>query len=403
MVRLSCLLLAATTVLPFGCPTTPPIEEPTGTVTVTIQAPDSATVGQTIIMAATASSSVEGRTLSYAWFQTGGPGVRILDADRAAAQIIAPSLKSTQTLTFAVTVRDSAGVVGQASVSIQVALDPNYVAYDPNTNPSVTPGATGPTANAGPDARAPGGTTYTLDGSGSRGNGLIYSWRQVLGRAVTLSDTTVVSPSFTVPEFIDGGDNLLRFELAVTDRNNRTVTDRVDITIGNPDLSDRLVRIETTYGTFTVELNPELAPITTANFLQYVDDGFYDNTIFHRVIAGFVVQGGGFNVGLTAKETRGPIVNESSNGLRNDRGTIAMARTDDPDSATSQWFINLVDNDFLNRSDTNAGYCVFGRVIDGMSVVDQIATVETGSISGFEDVPLTDVILRTARRVSSSD
>jgi cyclophilin family peptidyl-prolyl cis-trans isomerase len=329
--------------------------------------------------------------------------VKILDADQAAAQIVAPSLQTAQTLTFAVTVRDSAGVVGQASVSIQIALDPNYLAYDPNTNPSVTPGATGPTANAGPDERAVGGTSYTLDGSESRGGGLTYLWRQVLGRTVTLSDASSVSPSFTVPDFIADGDNLLRFELAVTDRNNRTVTDRVDITIGNPDLSDRQVRIETNYGTFTVELNPELAPITTANFLQYVDDGFYDSTIFHRVIAGFVVQGGGFNVGLTAKETRGPIANESSNGLQNDRGTIAMARTDDPNSATSQWFVNLVDNDFLNRSDTNAGYCVFGRVIDGMSVLDQIATVETGSVSGFEDVPLTDVILRTARRVSSTD
>ncbi len=401
MLRLSCLLIATSTLMPFGCPTAPSGED-VGTVTVTVDGPTSAQVGQTVVLTANASSSVAGRTLSYAWFQTAGRGVQILDADRANPTIIMPSLPARETLTFAVTVRDSGGAVGQASISIRVDADVNFQAYDPNSTPNGTPIATGPTANAGSDARAVGGTTYTLDGSDSRGSGITYSWRQVLGRTVTLNNPATATPSFVVPQFIEGGDNLLRFELAVTDRNNRTVTDRIDITIGNPDLSDRLVRIDTTFGAFTIELYPEQAPVTVENFLKYVDDEFYDGTIFHRVIPGFVVQGGGFQPGLTQKDTRAPIVNEASNGLKNLRGTVAMARTNEPDSATSQWYVNVVDNAFLDRSDTSPGYCVFGRVIDGLDIIDQIATVETGTVSGFEDVPLSDIIVRTARRSAGS-
>jgi peptidyl-prolyl cis-trans isomerase B (cyclophilin B) len=154
--------------------------------------------------------------------------------------------------------------------------------------------------------------------------------------------------------------------------------------------------MKTNYGTIVLELNPEKAPKTVANFLAYAKDGFYDGTLFHRVIDKFVIQGGGFGPGMTQKMTRPPIENEANNGLRNARGTLAMARATDPHSATSQFFVNIVDNDFLNyTAPTPAGwgYCVFGKVIDGMHIVDQIKGVVTGSKLGHKDVPLSDVII----------
>lgn len=157
-----------------------------------------------------------------------------------------------------------------------------------------------------------------------------------------------------------------------------------------------LVHMKTNFGTVIVELFPDKAPKTVDNFLQYVRDGFYDNTIFHRVIDKFVIQGGGFGPGMTQKTTRAPIENEAKNGLRNARGTIVMARASDPHSASSQFFINLVDNDFLNftaPSPSGWGYCVFGQVVEGMHVVDQIKGVPTGSKLGHKDVPLSDVLL----------
>jgi peptidyl-prolyl cis-trans isomerase B (cyclophilin B) len=154
--------------------------------------------------------------------------------------------------------------------------------------------------------------------------------------------------------------------------------------------------MKTNYGTIVLELNPEKAPKTVANFLAYAKDGFYDGTLFHRVIDKFVIQGGGFGPGMTQKMTRPPIENEANNGLRNARGTLAMARATDPHSASSQFFVNIVDNDFLNyTAPTPAGwgYCVFGKVIDGMHIVDQIKGVVTGSKLGHKDVPLSDVII----------
>jgi peptidyl-prolyl cis-trans isomerase B (cyclophilin B) len=154
--------------------------------------------------------------------------------------------------------------------------------------------------------------------------------------------------------------------------------------------------MKTNYGTIVLELNPEKTPKTVENFLAYAKDGFYDGTLFHRVIDKFVIQGGGFGPGMTQKMTRPPIENEANNGLRNARGTLAMARATDPHSATSQFFVNIVDNDFLNyTAPTPAGwgYCVFGKVIDGMHIVDQIKGVVTGSKLGHKDVPLSDVII----------
>ena len=155
--------------------------------------------------------------------------------------------------------------------------------------------------------------------------------------------------------------------------------------------------IETSMGTITLELDEAKAPATVANFAQYAKDGFYDGTIFHRVIDGFMIQGGGFTKDMNQKETREAIRNEAMNGLRNDRGTIAMARTMVVDSATSQFFINLVDNDFLNfQSPTpqGFGYAVFGKVTDGMDVVDAIAKVRTGNVGYFQNVPAETVTIR---------
>jgi cyclophilin family peptidyl-prolyl cis-trans isomerase len=158
--------------------------------------------------------------------------------------------------------------------------------------------------------------------------------------------------------------------------------------------------IETSQGNITIELYPEKAPKTVANFLQYVKDGFYENTIFHRVINHFMIQGGGFERDLTEKPTRAPIANEADNGLLNETGTIAMARTMDPDSATAQFFINLIDNPFLNfvsPDPEQIGYCVFGKVISGMDVVQKIGISPTGNVGRFTDVPIKPIIIKSVK------
>ena len=163
-----------------------------------------------------------------------------------------------------------------------------------------------------------------------------------------------------------------------------------------------MIHLKTNYGTIVIELFPDKAPKTVENFLAYARDAYYDGTVFHRVIDKFVIQGGGFGPGMTQKLTRAPIENEANNGLRNTRGTVAMARASDPHSATSQFFINVSDNDFLNyTAPTPAGwgYCVFGRVVDGMHVVDQIKGVVTGSKLGHKDVPLSDVLVEKVQVV----
>lgn len=159
------------------------------------------------------------------------------------------------------------------------------------------------------------------------------------------------------------------------------------------------VLIKTTAGDIVVELNAEKAPKTVENFLRYVDDHFYDGTIFHRVIDGFMIQGGGFTPDFVQKSTRSPIVLEANNGLKNDRGTIAMARTMVPNSATSQFFINVRDNASLNAKGSNDGYAVFGKVVDGMDVVDKIRAVQTGRKGPHSDVPVETIEIISASRV----
>ncbi len=160
------------------------------------------------------------------------------------------------------------------------------------------------------------------------------------------------------------------------------------------------VRLTTNFGDIVIELDADKAPLTTANFLKYVEQGFYDGTIFHRVIPGFMIQGGGFTADMKQKKTNPPIKNEANNGLKNKRGTIAMARTNDPDSATAQFFINLVDNGPLDYvAGKNPGYAVFGKVTEGMDTVDKIAAVKTGVSAGMKDVPLKPVVIESAKLV----
>ena len=163
------------------------------------------------------------------------------------------------------------------------------------------------------------------------------------------------------------------------------------------------VVLATSLGNITVELFPDKAPITVKNFLSYTEAGFYDGTVFHRVIPSFMIQGGGFTADMQQKATNPPIKNEAANGLSNQRGTIAMARTSVVDSATSQFFINLKDNTFLDHMVRDFGYTVFGRVVDGMDVVDRIAAVPTGTKGAFRDVPMDTILIHSAKRSPAAD
>ena len=160
-----------------------------------------------------------------------------------------------------------------------------------------------------------------------------------------------------------------------------------------------MIKFDTSHGTFTVELFEKDAPLTVANFQKYVDDGFFDGTIFHRIVPDFVIQGGGLTADFAQKKTRDPVKNEADNGRLNQRGALSMARTNAPHSATSQFFVNLKDNDFLDYRPGNHGYAVFGRVTEGMDTIDKIAAVGTGRRQGYTDAPMEDVIIISARRI----
>jgi cyclophilin family peptidyl-prolyl cis-trans isomerase len=164
-----------------------------------------------------------------------------------------------------------------------------------------------------------------------------------------------------------------------------------------------IIEFETNQGNFKIELYPDKAPKTVSNFLYYVDKGFYKETIFHRVISNFMIQGGGFTREMSEKKTQAPIANESNNGLVNNTGTVAMARTNDPNSATAQFFINLIDNNFLNYTSpepSSIGYCVFGKIIEGMNVVHKIGQLPTGNSRGFSDVPIRPVIILNTKHIN---
>jgi peptidyl-prolyl cis-trans isomerase A (cyclophilin A) len=162
-----------------------------------------------------------------------------------------------------------------------------------------------------------------------------------------------------------------------------------------------MILFETTLGDFKIEFFEKEAPISVANFQKYVEDGFFDGTIFHRIVPGFVIQGGGFTEDMTQKKNQPPIKNEADNGLKNERGSLSMARTNDINSATSQFFVNLKDNEFLDHSRGNFGYAVFARVTEGMDVIDKIAAVETGRRKGMDDVPVEAVVMKSVRTVEA--
>ena len=169
------------------------------------------------------------------------------------------------------------------------------------------------------------------------------------------------------------------------------------------DSKPKRVKLETSMGSIVIELDTKAAPVTVKNFLRYVEEGFFDETIFHRVIPNFMIQTGGFTADMRPKQTHEMIVNEANNGLKNNRGTIAMARTSNPNSATSQFFINQKDNDFLNYVEKrNPGYAVFGRVVEGMDVVDAIAAVKTTRQKGMADVPVEPIVIKSAKLVSDT-
>ena len=280
----------------------------------------------------------------------------------------------------------------------------------------------------GVEARGPAtaeqGQTVALTAQVSGGaapENLSYRWFQTFGRAVEINGADSAAASFEAPSV--PVEQALSFRVDVTAADGTTHSATVEVRVAaDPDYGlDKSVgedgsaekdphprvRLVTSKGTIVVELDRVNAPLTVNNFLRYVDESFYESTIFHRVIAEFMIQGGGFEPGLVEKDTRSPIRNESDNGLKNDRGTIAMARTTALDSATSQFFINVVDNNHLNATKGANGYAVFGRVIQGMNIVDEIAEVETEARTDpdgktFNDVPVEDVILRSVDRYPGS-
>lgn len=187
-----------------------------------------------------------------------------------------------------------------------------------------------------------------------------------------------------------------------TKTNLEKITSPKEQTQDMSDTAKPKVKLTTSFGEIVLELDPTMAPKTVENFLRYVNEGFYDGTIFHRVIPGFMIQGGGFTPDMDQKDTHEPIVNEARSDFPNQRGTIAMARTSVPDSATAQFFINLVSNDFLNfknKSPQGIGYAVFGEVIEGIAIVDKIADVRTGSRGMMQDVPVKTVVIEKAVQI----
>ncbi len=298
------------------------------------------------------------------------------------------------------------GQISLLSVAIVlgVACIPTSAPPTANESLDVSAKAESATVEVGQTARM----SATAGGSGE----LTYRWYQLSGRAVELLDSKSASASFVAPSV--ASSQTLRFRVDVRDAAGRTQSAFVEVTLaadpqfgtdpgsGGGSETDPFprVRLRTSEGDIVLELDRDKAPISVNNFLRYVDDGFYDGTIFHRVVKRFVVQGGGFLPGLERSEPRAPIVNEASNGLKNVRSSLAMARTTEPNSATSQFYINLKDNPDLDFRAGNPGYAVFGRVVQGMDVVDRIADVQVETRDGFENVPVEDVVLERAERVT---
>ena len=326
--------------------------------------------GQTVRLDASASEDPdEGDTLQYSWTQTGGPDVDLTDVDTPEPSFTAPEGEAT--LVFRVSVADGLGAQDADFVKVTVVSE--------NEDPI---------ADAGPDRNVVAGLVVTLDASGSTdpdNDALSFEWDQTSGTAVQIDGGDSVRATFTVPDDAE----TLSFTLIAQDGLGGLDTDEVTFTV----VAEPRVRLQTSVGEIVVELLLEDVPVTSLNFLRYVDEGFYNGTIFHRVVPDFVVQGGGFLPGMEEQEgIRDPIVNEFSSDRSNLRSTVAMAKVgDDPDSATSQFFFNLDDNS-ENLDDQNGGFTVFARVIEGMDVVDAIAEVELDG-----ETPVEDILIESAK------
>ncbi len=322
---------------------------------------------------------------TYRWEQTAGPNVVLADPNTFSTTFTAPDVDESTVLTFELTATDAENYSVTDAVDIQVV-------------PELT-------ASAGDDQTATPGFEVTLEGAGHAGSGdMTYAWLQTAGQAVELSDANAASPTFTAP--LVESDETLTFQLTVTDETSATATDTVDILVDAP-----RVRFGTTMGEFVILLRPDVAPVGVANFMMYVNLDFYTGLIMHRIIPDFVAQGGGWTADLGQTYRYDPIVLESNNGLYNARSWVAYARTSDPNSATSEFFVNLVDNtaegeaqfgytnlDYI--SPEQPGYAVFGRVVEGMDVIDAMAQVETHSQAPewnpefvFDDVPVEPIVL----------
>jgi len=349
---------------------------------------DDMTVGSGEAVTLTGSAQGGVGQLTYLWQQTAGEDVELADANTLAATFTAPVVDNTAALTFELTVTDEIGQSVKRSMNVEVLAQ--FVVL------------------AGDDQLTVPGFEVALQGSSVGGTGTVaYEWRQTEGPNVVLSDPNDPNATFTAPLLEE--DTTLTFELRAVDEENHSNTDTVDVRVDAP-----VVRFSTTMGEFKILLRPDVAPLGVANFARYVDEEFYVGLIMHRIIPDFVVQGGGWYPDLSQTLRYDPIPIESNNGLSNVRGSVAYARTADPDSATTEFFINLVDNtaegeaqfgytnlDYINEQ--NPGYAVFGRVIEGMEVIDAMAKVETETQTApwdpfpeFDDVPVEPIVINSA-------
>ncbi len=350
----------------------------TDDVTLTVNSPPTAVAGedravnggQRVTLDGTASTDADGDDLTFAWRQIDGPDVTLVNGATDTAQFTAPQ-EDTE-LSFELVVVDANGGRGTDTVTITVSLEENLP----------------PQANAGMDRNVVVGMVVTLSASESTdpngGDELSYQWEQTSGTAVTLSDGDSERATFTVPE----GADTLAFQVTVNDSSGEESSAAVTLSI----VDQPVARLETSMGVVEMELLIDDAPVTCLNFLRYIDEGFFDGTVFHRVVPDFVVQGGGFLPDGSKKTGQhDPIVNEYGQDRSNLRGTVAMAKVGgDPDSATSEFFFNLADNS-ENLDNQNGGFTVFANVIEGMDVVDAMAAVDLDG-----ETPVEDIILESA-------
>ncbi len=431
MVRLILLCVATSfgVLISAGCPLEPPAQTPDlGDLTPQVSATVSAKAGESVTLTAELVNIEDPSGATFRWRQLGDQTIELQDPNTSSVSFVVPSVQAGETLQFRVDVTTPDGAIYTDTVEATAAAASELVIpagwpLDPSAESTGSSDAT-PAVHVivWPGVEHEVTMTAALaDGTGAAS--VTYAWFQERGRLVEIEGAGTPQASFVAPSLPT--DQTLYFRIDVQAPDGRIYSATVEVPIpADPDygLEEGIdedgegdgvekdphprVRLRTSLGTIVLELDRVNAPLTVNNFLRYVDDGFYDGTIFHRVIPEFMVQGGGFEPGLIEKETRDPIKNESDNGLENERGTVAMARLNDPDSATAQFFINLVDNESLDATSGANGYAVFGRVVQGMDVVDRMAEVETESRdtpSGGRsyNVPVDDIVLMNALWLST--